>query len=128
MGWVDALGWTEETIQDLRALAYSYIQQGVYDVALTIFNALAVLTKQTVYDLQTLGALHLQLGNGLQALEYLDAALQEDPLHLPTQLNKAKALFILGRVEQGIAQAKLVAGQSEVELANQAEALIFANK
>src|SRR3989344_4097088 len=105
MKWLEILGWDQEEITDLRYVAYSYIKQGIYDVALTFFDALAVLTVPIAYDLQTIGALHLQLGNGLKALDFFDRALKLEPTHLLTQLNRAKALFMLGYKKQGLVQA-----------------------
>lgn len=125
--WTEVLGWGNEELDDLRYVAYSYIKQGIYDVALTFFNALAVLTPQTAYDLQTIGALHLQLGNGLKALDNLDRALKLDPTHAPTQLNRAKALFSLGYKQQGIAQALAIEKQADKSLSAQASALILAH-
>lgn len=128
INWTDVLGWGKEELDDLRYVAYSYIKQGVYDVALTFFNALAILTPQTAYDLQTIGALHLQLGNGLKALDHLDRALKLDPTHLPTQLNRAKALLALGYKQQAITQALLIEKQGDKSIAEQASAIILANK
>src|SRR6185436_16927622 len=126
MNWLEVLGWGDGEVNDLRFVAYSYIKQGVYDVALTFFDALAVLEEPTVYDLQTLGALHLQMGNGLKALEFLDRALKADPTHLPTQLNRAKALFMLGYKRQGLVQAMQLEKAAEPEVASQAAALVLA--
>ena len=126
--WTKVLGWGNEELDDLRYVAYSYIKQGIYDIALTFFNALAVLTPQTAYDLQTIGALHLQLGNALKALDHLDRALKIEPTHLPTQLNRAKALFMLGYRQQGITQALAIEKQADKELSKQASALVLAYK
>src|SRR5271156_718616 len=102
VNWKEVLGWENEELDDLRFVAYSYIKEGIYDVALTFLDALSILSPPTSYDLQTLGALHLQLGNGLKALDYLDRALKSDPVHAQTQLNRAKALFMLGYKRQGL--------------------------
>jgi predicted Zn-dependent protease len=125
--WQEVLGWSQGEIDDLRYVAYSYIRQGIYDVALTFFDALAVLTPSNAYDLQTVGALHLQLGNGLKALEYLDKALKLDPTHVPTQMNRAKALFQLGYKRQAMAQAMELEKSSDPHIASQASALLLAN-
>jgi tetratricopeptide (TPR) repeat protein len=128
INWTDILGWGKEELDDLRFVAYSYIKQGIYDVALTIFNALAVLTPQTAYDLQTIGALHLQLGNALKALDHLDRALKIDPDNLNAQLNRAKALLSLGYKQQAITAAEIIEKRAEKPLAEEASALILANK
>lgn len=126
VNWQEILGWGNEEMDDLRFVAYSYIKQGVYDVALTFFDALAVLSTPTPYDLQTIGALHLQVGNGLKALDYLDKALKIEPEHLPTQLNRAKALFMLGYKRQGLVQALGLEKAEDPGVAKAAAALVLA--
>lgn len=126
INWLQVLGWGNQQIIDLRNVAYSYIKQGIYDVALTFFDALAVLAKPSLYDLQTMGALHLQLGNGLQALEMLNAALRENPKHYLTQLNRAKALFMLGQKTQALIQVLELENCPDKEIASQASALVLA--
>ena len=126
MNWLEILGWGGDEIGDLRYVAYSYIKQGVYDVALTFFDALSVLTPPIPYDLQTIGALHLQMGNGLKALDFLDRALKVEPDHLLTQLNRAKALFMLGYKRQGLVQALELEKSADKEIASQATALVLA--
>lgn len=126
MNWLEILGWGEAEITDLRYVAYSYIRQGVYDVALTFFDALAVLSPPTAYDLQTIGALYLQMGNGLKALDFLDRALKMEPHHLLTQLNRAKALFMLGYKRQGLLQVLELEKKTDKAIASQASALVLA--
>jgi len=121
--WLEILGWGQEEVADLRNAAYLYIRQGIYDVALTFFDALSVLAPPIPYDLQTMGALYLQTGNGLKSLDYLDRALKLDPGHLPTQLNRAKALFMLGYKRQGLVQAMELEKCSDPEIAAAAAAL-----
>lgn len=124
--WQEVLGWGKDELDDLRFVAYSYIKQGVYDVALTFFDALAVLTPPTAYDLQTMGALYLQMGNGLKALEYLDRALKIDPTHTQTQMNRAKTLFMLGYKRQGLMQAAELEKSLDKDVSAQASALLLA--
>lgn len=126
VNWLEVLGWGKEEMDDLRSVAYSYIKQGVYDVALTFFDAIAVLSPPTPYDFQTLGALHLQLGNGLKALDFLDRALKLEPAHLPTQLNRAKALFLLGYKRQALMQVQELEKCSDPHIQSQASALVLA--
>lgn len=123
--WLGVLGWTETEVEDLRFLSYSYIQQGIYDVALRFLEALTVLCPDNLYDLQMLGALHLQTGNGLKALDYLDRALKLDPSHLLTQLNRAKTLFMLGYKRQGLAQASRLEIAPDAMIADEAKALLL---
>lgn len=125
MNWQKVLSWGDREINDLRYVAYSYIKEGIYDVALTFFEALAVLTTPTTYDLQTMGALYLQTGNGLKALDYLDRALKNDPDNFLTQLNRAKTLLMLGYKRQGLAQAEILEKNEDKQIADQAAALIL---
>ncbi|MCX6991172.1 MAG: type III secretion chaperone [Chlamydiae bacterium] len=124
--WLDVLGWKSEELEDLRFVGYSYIKQGLYDIAITFFEALVILSPETAYDLQTLGALYLQKGNNLMALNYLEKALKADPTHAHTQLNKTKALLALGYKKQGLAQAKILEKDTDSSIANQAAALVMA--
>ena len=124
--WLDILGWGKEELDDLRFVAFSYIKQGIYDIALTFFDAILVLNPPGAYDLQTVGAIHLQMGNGLKALDFLDRALKVDPTHLPTQVNRARALFMLGYKRQGLAAAMELEKSPDKNIAAQASALILA--
>ena len=126
MNWLKTLGWGPDEMDDLRYAAYSYIKQGVYDVSLNFFDALSVLSPPIPYDLQTIGAIHLQMGNGLKALDALDKALKMEPGHLATQLNRAKALFMLGYKRQGLAQAIELEKCADAEIGKAASALVLA--
>src|SRR5580698_5821008 len=98
--WLSILGWGKDELEDLRFVGFSYIKQGKYDIATTFFEALVIFAPDSIYDLQTLGALYLQRGNNLMALNYIEKALKLDPTHLPTLLNRTKALFALGYKKQ----------------------------
>ena len=124
--WLSILGWNKEELEDLRFVGYSYIKQGQYDTAITFFEALTFLSPESVYDLQTLGALYLQKGNNLMALNYIEKAIKLDPTHLPTLLNRTKALFALGYKRQGLSQARALETCAEAQIAGQAQALIMA--
>jgi len=124
--WLNVLDWGDREMNDLRHIGYSYIRQGIYDVALSIFDGLIVLSPSNAYDLQTVGALHLQAGHGLKALDFLDRALKLDPTHTPTQLNRVKALFTLGYKRQALLQAYELEKSDDKHIASQASALILA--
>ena len=124
--WISILGWGQEELEDLRLVGYSYIKQGKYDIATTFFEALVVLQPSSIYDVQTLGALYLQRGNNLMALNYIEKAIKLDPTHAPTLLNRTKVLFALGYKKQAIAQAQMLEKNSELQIASQAQALILA--
>ena len=123
--WTEILGWGDEELEDLRFVAFSYIKQGQYDIAVCFFEALTVLAPKNAYDLQTLGALYLQKGKALEALSHLDKALKIEPTHLLTLLNRCKTLFLLGYKKQGIQQAEQLAKSSDSEIAKQASALLL---
>lgn len=116
--------WTDKELAHLRTIAYIYIRQGVYDVAEKIFQALLLLSPGVAYDLQTLGALHLEQGNNDLALELLDKALFLESSHLPTQLNRAKALSSLGYEKQAKLQLTSLLEVDDEEIRHQAEALL----
>lgn len=126
VNWLEILGWHEQELDDLRFVGYSYIKQGNYDLALTFFEALTVLSTKHAYDFQTLGALYLQKNNNLMALSTLEKALKLEPYHYPTQLNRVKALFGLGYKRQGLMAAKSLQTCPLEQVANQATALVLA--
>ena len=126
MDWLGRLGWNEEQLDDLRQTGYAYIRQGKYDIALPFFEALCVLTQDSAYDAQTLGALYIQLGNPAKALKFLDRALKIDADHGPTLLNLTKALFMMGKKEEGLKLANILKNESDVFISNTAKALILA--
>ena len=126
INWLDVLDWNLEELENLRFMGYSYIKQGQYDTALKFFEALVVLSEENVYDLQTLGAIYLQVGNNLMALNYLEKAIKLDPTHGSTLLNRSKALLALGYKKQGLMQAKSLEVHPESSISSQAAALALA--
>jgi len=123
--WLELLGWNEEQIEDIRFAGYSFLKQGHYKHALKFFEVLTILPKKHLYDLQTIGALYLQVGDNLSALNYLERALKLDGNHEPTLLNRAKALMLLGYKTQGLSQARKLENSSDKYIADQAWALIL---
>jgi|694.fasta_scaffold04059_24 tetratricopeptide (TPR) repeat protein len=126
INWLNELGWTSDQLDDLRFTGYSYIRQGKYDIALPFFEALVVLDPESAYDAQTLGALYLQLNNPVKALKAFDRALKLDTEHAPTLLNVTKALFMLGKREEGLKLANILKNESDSSISNVAKALILA--
>ncbi len=126
--WTEVLNLHDEQINALRSVGYSYLKQGVYETAFSFFHALTVLDPHNIYDLQTIGALHLQMGNPQKAIDILSQALTLDPTHFPTKLNRAKALFMLGYKEEGLKEANEVAQAPTQDLIDQALALIASHK
>lgn len=125
INWSEIVGWNPEALEDLRYLAYAYLKQGKFSIAQAFFEALVTLNKNTAYDLQTLGAIYLELGNNLHALQTLEEALKLEPDHSLTLLNRVKALFALGYRHQAIIQAKELVSHSDTMIANQASALLL---
>lgn len=125
INWLEKLGWTEDQIEDLRLTGYAYIRQGKYDISLPIFEALCVLT-QDAYDVQTLGALYLQLGHANKALKYFDQALKLEQEHSPTLLNLSKTFFMLGKKQEGLKLAEILKNDVDPGISNTAKALLLA--
>lgn len=123
--WGELLGWEQDQLEDLCFIGYSYLQQGHYDIAQRFFDALSILEPDNVYHTQTLGALHLQQGEYNKALNYLETSLREEPDHIPTLLNRTKALFALGYKRQALASAQRLVNHPDEKTANQVRALIL---
>jgi len=126
INWLEVLGWKLEELEDIRFVGYSYLKQGHYELATSFFEALVILSENTTYDLQTLGALYLEQGKLSEALNYLEKAVKADPSHSPTLLNRTKALFALGYKKQGLKQAKALETDPDKSVASQASALLLA--
>lgn len=124
--WLEILGWSSSQLQDLRFVGYAYIKEGKYEIALRFFEALITLDPESLYDIQTLGALYLQINNPLTALNYLERAVKLSKDHGPTLLNRAKALLLLGYRKQGVDQLKVLSVHPTKEIADQAKALTLA--
>lgn len=127
INWRDKLGWTEEHLEDLRYTGYAYLRQGKYDIAISFFEALTVLDPESAYDAQTLGALYLQVNNPLKALKCFDKALKLEADHAPTLLNLCKALFMLGKKEEGLKLAEILKNEPDPHISNSARALLLAH-
>lgn len=124
--WIKQLGWTEDHLDDLRYAGFAYIKQGKYDIALPFFEALSVLNPENAYDVQTLGALYLQLNNPVKALKAFDKALKIETEHAPTLLNLTKTFFMLGKKEEGLKLANILKNEPDAAISNVAKALILA--
>ncbi|MGE3954732.1 MAG: type III secretion chaperone [Parachlamydiales bacterium] len=124
--WLEVLGWTEEQLEDLRVTGYRYLSQGHYERALIFFDALVALNPDSLFDLQVLGALCLQLGNAVRALEVLEKVTLRDPVNEIALLNKAKALLILGNRREGLILARELAKEAGKPIKGYAEALVLA--
>lgn len=124
--WLKELGWTRDQLDDLQNAGYAYIRQGKYEIALPLFEALTVLDPESAYDMETLGALYLQLNNPMKALKVFDKALKLEQDHAPTLLNVTKALFMVGKKEEGIKLANILKNEKDPQIASVAKALLLA--
>lgn len=123
--WLKTLGWNQECTDEIRYVAYAYIRQGKYDIALPLFEALVLFESGNVYDLQTLGAIYVQMDQPQKAIKYLDQALQMDADHSSTLLNLMKAFFMAGRFEDGRRLAKILQKDKDPRVSGIAAALLM---
>lgn len=123
---MEHLGWTDDHLEDLRYAGYAYIRQGKYDIALPFFEALSVLDPDNAYDVQTLGAIFLQLNNPVKALKAFDKALKLEADHGPTLLNLTKTFFMLGKKDEALKLANILKNEPDAAISNVAKALILA--
>jgi tetratricopeptide (TPR) repeat protein len=126
MNWKQFLGFDESKIEDLRYVGYTYVKEGHYKIAIKFFEALTILNPKNAYDFQTLGALYLQTGQLQYALNYLERALKIEPSHEVTQLNKLKALYLLGYYKQANKLAEELIKSSSLQIRTKAESLFLA--
>lgn len=126
INWLEKLGWTEDHIDEIRNAGYSYIRQGKYAMALPFFEALCVLNPESSYDLQTLGAIYLELNEWKNAIKYLDRSLQIEGDHSATLLNLAKAFFMSGKVAEGKKLAVVLQKDPNPFISSNASALLLA--
>ncbi len=124
--WSEVLKWDKNQIQDLRCTGFRFVIEGKYILARLYFEALVILESDNVYDRRTLGAIYLELNHPQRALYHLGLSLKQDPYHLPTILNRAKALFNLGKNTKGKRLAEYLSRSKSKSIAMQAEALIMA--
>lgn len=123
VNWIDITGWTPQQIDDLRFQGFSFLKEGQYEKALVFFRGLTVLDPVDPYDVQTLGALQLQLGNYGEAIQTFDWALSLAPEHEPTKLNKALALLQTENKPDGLTLLSTLAKSRDPSIASQASAL-----
>jgi predicted Zn-dependent protease len=126
VNWLEALGWGHQQLSDLRCAAWSHLRQGQYKKALILLEALTILAPDDAYAFREVGALYLQLGDSMKAIEWLDQALLLDPAHLPSQVNKAKALLLLGYRNEGLALAHSLAQSADRLIQDRSTALVMA--
>ncbi len=126
VNWREILGWTNEQLEELRFSGFSFLREGHYNKALIFFEALVILDPRNPYDAQTLGGLYLQIGDGDKALLALNKALDLEPTHEPSLLNKAKALLLTHQRAAALDLAHKLERSPDPSIAGDASALIFA--
>jgi tetratricopeptide (TPR) repeat protein len=126
MNWAEYLGWSKQQMDDLRYTGYLYLVEGKYSISSSFFEAIIILDPGNIADLETLGALYLEEGNSLGALNLFNRSLQVNPDNHLTLINKAKALFNIGQKKQALVIAKMLLQSEEKKIKNQAEALVIA--
>lgn len=126
--WKKELQWSDEQIEEMRNIAFSYIRQGKYDIALPMFNALTVLDPNSVYDFQLLGAIYVEINQPKNAIRYLNKALQLQGDHGPTLLNLMKAFFMSKRIEDGLRLANVLQNDKDIFISSAAKALTLCYK
>lgn len=122
--WKDILGWGNNQIEDLRFVGYTYAREGKYDIALNIFKSLTILNPKATYDIKTLGAIYLQMGHNIEALNCFEKALKLDPEDAFIKLNRIKALYLLGYRDQATQEAKNLISFPHAQVSSTAQALI----
>jgi tetratricopeptide (TPR) repeat protein len=123
VNWREILGWTNEQLEELRFAGFSFLREGHYQKALIYFEALIVLDPESTYDNQTLGALYLQVGEQEKALRTLNRALELNPNHEPTLLNKAKALISTHQQQEALTLAARLESSIDPAISGDAAAL-----
>jgi tetratricopeptide (TPR) repeat protein len=122
---IEQLGWSEGNLRELQNLGYAFFIEGKYPIASLYYETLTRLNPDEPYNHQLLGAIYLEANENELAVEALNKALQLDPSHVPTKLNKTKALFALEKREEALALAKEVKATKTPKLSDVAEALIL---
>ncbi|MFA6914804.1 MAG: tetratricopeptide repeat protein [Parachlamydiales bacterium] len=126
INWREKLNWSDENIDELRLAGYAYLRQGKYEMAVSFFEALSIVDPESSYDVQTLGALYVQINQPLKALKCFDKALKLEADHAPTLLNLTKALLMIGKKDEAIRLARILSREPNSKIANTAQALILA--
>jgi tetratricopeptide (TPR) repeat protein len=121
--WKEILGWDEEHVREARSVGYLYYKQGAYEIAAKCFEALIVINPYALYELQTLGAIYLEMNRAADALLLFERALSIQPSHEPTLLNRAKALAQRGDKNGALSLAEILEKSSTAQIAKQASML-----
>lgn len=124
--WMEMLGWTKDQVQEVRHAGFQFFQDGRFETARIFFEGLAALETDSAYDAQLLSAIYLELDDNEKALLWADRALAKEAGHLPTMLNRAKALLMLQRRGEALPLLEKLAKSADTDLGKDAEALLLA--
>lgn len=125
--WKEIMGWGEAQIRDARSIGYLYYKQGAFDIAAKCFEALITINPHALYELQTLGAIYLEMRRPKEALEMLDRALSIQPGHEPTLFHRCKALLASGDKAGAFEIAHLLENSTDQMIAKSARSLLAAH-
>ena len=123
---LNVLGWGELELNNLQFIGFSYIKQGKYDIAKTLFEALEVLDATNPYNLHTLGAIYVETKEPYKALNVLEKALKLDPQNELSKFNKIQALLSLGFKKQALEVCQELSGGKDQILRSKADAILLA--
>lgn len=126
--WKEIMGWSEAHMREARSIGYLYYKQGAFDIAAKCFEALITINPHALYELQTLGAIYVEINRPKEALEMLDRALEIQPGHDPTLFHRCKALLLLGDKTGALEIAHLLENSSDVLIAQSARSLLAAHR
>jgi tetratricopeptide (TPR) repeat protein len=125
---LNILGWKKDDLSNLQFIGFSYIKQGKFDIAKTLFEALEVLDPEDAYNLNTLGGLYIETKEPYKALNVLEKALMLDPQNENSQYNRIQALLSLGFRKQALEACLFLSQGKDPILKSKAEALLLAEK
>ena len=125
--WKDIMGWSEAQMRDARSIGYLYYKQGAFDIAAKCFEALITINPHALYELQTLGAIYLEMNRPKEALTLIDRALSIQPGHEPTLFHRCKALLAMGDKTGALEIAHLLENSSDTIIAKSARSLLAAH-
>jgi Flp pilus assembly protein TadD len=124
--WREVVGWDQDEIEEMRAIAYAYLRQGHLALARTFYEALVVLDPNSLYDLRTLAVLRDLQGDTDGALTLYGKVLQLEPTDPFASLGLAKAQLAAGRRGEAIPRLQKLSTIPDRRVAADAQALLQA--
>lgn len=121
------MGWSDAQMREARSIGYLYFKQGAFDIAAKCFEALITINPHALYELQTLGAIYLEMNRHKEAIEILERALSIQPGNEPALFHRCKALLGIGDKTGALEIAHLLENSSDPVIAKSARALLAAH-